>query len=52
MRDLFRRNKELLKSSVDIVIFPKKDILELSWSSLQQEYFAAIEFISQKTKYP
>lgn len=50
MRDLFRRNKELLKSSVDIVIIPKKDISELSWSSLQQEYLAAIEFVSQKTQ--
>lgn len=48
MRDLFRRNKDLLKSSVDIVIISKKEILELSWASLQQEYLAAIEFISQK----
>lgn len=52
MRDLFRRNKELLKSSVDIVIIPKKDILELSWSSLKREYLVAIEFISQKNQYP
>lgn len=50
IRNLFRKNKELLKSSVDIVIIPKKNIMKLSWLSLQQEYLSAIEFISRNNQ--
>lgn len=48
MREIFRRNKEWLKNPVDMVIIPKKDILELDWTSLQKEYLAAIDSINQK----
>ncbi len=50
IRDLFRKNKNMIKSSVDIIIIPQKEILNLSWSSLQQEYLSAIEYIGQKTQ--
>lgn len=50
MRDLFRKNKNLIKISVDMVIIPKKEILETTRSSLQQEYLAAIANIRQKTQ--
>lgn len=50
IRDLFRRNKNMIKSSVDMIIIPKKEILNLPWPSLQQEYVAAIEYVGQKTQ--
>jgi len=52
MRDLFRRNKERLKDHVDMVIIPKKDILDLPWTSLQKEYLSAIATINQKYSSP
>ena len=42
MRSLFRRNKDLLESSFDILIIAKKEIIEASWRKLQEDYFAAI----------
>lgn len=48
MREIFRRNKEQIKDPVDMVIIPKKDILELDWTSLQKEYLAAVDSINQK----
>lgn len=52
MRELFRRNKDLFKDPVDMVIIPKKDILDLSWTSLQKEYLSAIASINQKHSSP
>ncbi len=46
MRTLFRRNKELLESSFDILIIAKKEILEASWPMLQEDYFAGLKSIS------
>ncbi|MFP4081964.1 MAG: ribonuclease P protein component [Candidatus Aminicenantes bacterium] len=48
MRELFRRNKNLLNKPMDIVIIPKKDIADLSWSALQKEYLEAIAHISSQ----
>ena len=50
MRTLFRRNKDLLKNSFDIIIIAKKEILEASWLKLQEDYFAAIKSICQNKK--
>jgi ribonuclease P protein component len=47
MRTLFRRNKDLLESSFDILIIAKKEILEASWLLLQEDYFAALRSIGQ-----
>ncbi|GAF90435.1 unnamed protein product, partial [marine sediment metagenome] len=47
MRSLFRRNKDLLKRSFDILIIAKKEIIEASWLKLQEDYFAAIGSIGQ-----
>lgn len=52
MRELFRRNKELIKNPVDMVIIPKKDIPELPKASLQEEYLSALETINQKHQSP
>jgi len=47
MRTLFRRNKNLLKAPLDIIIITKKEILESSWLTLQGDYFCALESIIQ-----
>jgi ribonuclease P protein component len=48
MKTLFRRNKDLLQGSFDILIIAKKEILEASWLMLQEEYFTALRSIGQK----
>lgn len=48
MRDLFRRNKGLLKDHFDILIVVKRDIQEASWSSLHESYIIAIESMTKK----
>jgi len=50
IRALFRRNKDLLKNSLDIIIIAKKEIIEASWSILQREYSVAIESILRKSQ--
>lgn len=50
MRELFRKNKALLKEHLDILIIPKKEIQEISWTVLRKSYFAALESIWQKNK--
>jgi ribonuclease P protein component len=52
MRDLFRRNKELLKSPFDIIIVAKKEIQNATWSTLKEEYIATIESICQRRESP
>jgi ribonuclease P protein component len=48
MRTLFRRNKDLLQGSFDILIIAKKEILDTPWLILQEEYFTALRSIGQK----
>lgn len=52
MRSLFRRNKELLKNSLDIIFIVKKEISDASWAKLEEEYLYAIGSISEKNKSP
>lgn len=52
IRTLFRRNKNLLKISLDIIIIVKKEILEASWNKLQEDYFAALKSISENNTSP
>ncbi|UCC41459.1 MAG: ribonuclease P protein component [Candidatus Aminicenantes bacterium] len=48
MRSLFRRNKDLLKDSFDIIIIVKKEIQDVSWPKLEEEYLSAVESICNK----
>lgn len=48
MRDLFRRNKDLLKDHLDILIVVKREIQEASWSSLRESYISAIDSIGKR----
>lgn len=50
IRSLFRRNKDLLKNPSDIIIITKKEILEASWTKLQEDYFAAMKSIFPKNQ--
>lgn len=47
IRTLFRRNKNLLKDPLDIIIVVKKEIIEASWLRLQEDYLTAIQSISE-----
>lgn len=49
MRDLFRRNKDLLKFSIDIIIVAKKEIQDANWTNLRESYISALETINQKS---
>lgn len=48
IRTLYRRNKKLLKNSLDLIIISKKEIQEASWLALKEEYLTAIKSICQK----
>lgn len=50
MRSLFRRNKDLLKDSFDIIFVVKKEIQDATWIKLEEEYFSAIESIYNKNE--
>jgi len=45
MRTLFRRNKELLKTPLDLIIIPRTAIHEAGWKSLEDEYRMSLETI-------
>jgi ribonuclease P protein component len=47
IRTLFRRNKHLLKNSFDLIFIAKKEILEVSWVNLREDYLSALESISK-----
>jgi len=42
MRELVRRNKPVFKVPVDIIIVAKKEMLDVSWPELREEFLAAI----------
>ena len=48
MRELFRRNKGILKDHLDLLIVAKKEIQETSWPSLRENYMGAIKFICKR----
>jgi ribonuclease P protein component len=46
MRTLFRRNKNIIGHSLDIIIIIKQRIWEASWVKLQEDYLGAIKSIT------
>ena len=50
LRSLFRRNKGLLKDSLDIIFVVKKEIQDATWVKLEEEYVSAIESICNKNE--
>jgi ribonuclease P protein component len=49
IRDLFRRNKSLLKSPTDLIIMAKEGMLSAPWKQLEKDYIKAIKHINQKS---
>ena len=52
IRTLFRRNKDLLKTPLDLLIIPKKPILEIPWARLEEDYRAAIRHVTGPQEAP
>jgi ribonuclease P protein component len=50
MRDLFRRNKELLRSPVDLLIVASAAIREATWAELEESYLQAVGKIFEKKR--
>ncbi|MCJ7679470.1 MAG: ribonuclease P protein component [Candidatus Aminicenantes bacterium] len=49
LRALFRTNKDLLQSPLDLVLIPKKGIRNAEWTSLRIDYRRAAEHIQIST---
>jgi len=49
IRTLFRRNKEVLETSLDIIAIANKGIHKASWKMVQAEYLKAITNINIKS---
>jgi ribonuclease P protein component len=47
LRTLYRRNKELIENSLDMIIISKKEIHNLKWNDLEGEYLSAIKSINR-----
>lgn len=43
MRALFRTNKDRLINSLDLIFIVKKEVHAATWSSLREDYLAALE---------
>jgi ribonuclease P protein component len=50
IRDLFRRNKDWIRGSFDIMIIAKKEILEISRLQLRDHYLRALESLNRRIK--
>ncbi|MFW6139930.1 MAG: ribonuclease P protein component [Acidobacteriota bacterium] len=49
IKALFRKKKDLLKDSKDLIIIAKENIAKASWKNLQKDLTKAIEYINQKS---
>ncbi len=45
VRELFRRNKDLLKYSLDILLIARREIRFTTWPVLRDEYIAAVQAV-------
>lgn len=50
IRELFRRNKDILKEHLDLLIIVKQGIQDTSWPVLRENYLAVIKSIWRKNK--
>ena len=50
LRELFRKNKNWIKGSFDIMIIAKKEILELPRPELRDHYLTAIKALNRRGK--
>jgi ribonuclease P protein component len=50
MRELFRRNKDLLRSPLDLLLVASPAIREAVWADLEESYIQALGKISEKKR--
>jgi ribonuclease P protein component len=50
MRELFRRNKDLLEYPVDLLIVASATIKEATWTELREHYLVAVRKILEKKR--
>lgn len=50
MRALFRRNKDLLETSFDLVMIAKPGMPDSTWNEIFDEYKRAIQFLNKKSR--
>jgi ribonuclease P protein component len=48
LRTLFRRNKDVFRTPLDILIIATREMGEATWTELQARYLSAVKKISQK----
>ena len=47
VRELFRRNKDLLKTPVDMLIITRADLVDAPWPVLRGQYLADLDALSR-----
>jgi len=52
IKELFRRNKDLLTSPVDLVVVTKKGIQDASWKDIRAQYLSMIQAVRPKKAHP
>jgi ribonuclease P protein component len=50
MRELFRRNKGLLESPVDMLIVALPDMARASWAEVREEYLLAVREVERRRR--
>jgi ribonuclease P protein component len=50
MRELFRRNKDLFRSPVDLLIVASAAIRDAAWTELEESYFQGVGKIVEKKR--
>ncbi len=50
MRALFRRNKDRLNASLDLIMIAKPGMLESTWDALVDDYMKAVLYINKRNR--
>jgi len=50
MRELFRRNKDLLEPSVDVLFVAMPDLARATWAEVREEYLLAVREIGRRMR--
>jgi len=50
MRELFRRNRDLLESPVDMLIVAMPDMARVTWAEVREEYLQAVREVGRRMR--
>lgn len=50
MRELFRRNRDLLDSPIDLLIVALPDMARATWAEVREEYTQAVQELSRRLR--